>query len=232
MPASGPDTLQALTSFTVTAGDRADEASFEVWQPGGRQPVARLRQADPSPVSPDSERAGPIATQPSFDVLAGTQLNQFAGRVTLGGAWAPDGTPVGTVKRRSGRLEDLVPSTGLPALLYMGDSQWRVRQDGLPVITGQRSGLGARVRFNGLTNLVSSSDVLADRGAIAGLPFTFRFKARGTEGFEIARPAGQPRLAVTVHDPRINRLLVLSCVLSINVIHRSRVRHSPRARRA
>ena len=68
-----------LRAPSVTAGDRADEASFEVWQPGGQRPVAMLRPAGPPPVSPDSERSGPMATQPSFDVLAGTQLNQLTG---------------------------------------------------------------------------------------------------------------------------------------------------------
>jgi hypothetical protein len=219
MLASDASSLQTLASFTVTGDYRGSETAFEVWQPGKPEPVARMHQAG----SLESEWLQ-SAANPTFDVLTGPH-NQLAGRVTLGGAWAADGTPVGTVQRRSGLVENVVPSTGLPALLFMGDSQWRVRQDGLPVMTGQRTGLGARVRFNGLTKLVRNSDVLAGRGLLAAVPFTFRFRGRGVRGFEITRPAGQSRLVVTVQDPRIDRRLVLSCVLSINVIDRSHVAH-------
>lgn len=220
MPASDASILQALASFTVTGDYRGSETTFEIWQPGEPEPVARMHQAG----SPQSESLE-SAVNPSFDLLTGPKQDRLAGRVTLGGAWAADGTPVGTVQRRSGLVENVVPGTGLPALLFMGDSQWRVRQDGLPVMTGQRTGLGARVRFNGLTKLVSNSDVLAGRGVLAVVPFTFRFRGRGVRGFEISRPAGQSRLVVTVQDPRIDRRLVLSCVLSINVIDHSHVTH-------
>lgn len=210
MTASQPDGLQALTSFTVTADYGRHETTFDIRAPGQREPAARLH------------KNGPVLNLDRFEVLTGPGLAEPAGQVARNGAWAADGTQVGTVAYQVSKTDkklnkswlNPVPAPGLRA------KRWQIEQAGLPPITGGPAGLTGRLRFNAVTDAVLNSDVMVGQNPIDYVvPFKFRFDVAGAPGFEISRHAGRSTLHVSVHDSRIDRRLVFACVVYINSLH-------------
>jgi len=206
--------LQALTSFTVTADYHQYETAFDVWAPGRSEPAARVY------------KPAPLMNRDPYQVLTGPGLDEPAGHVTRHGAWAADGTPVGTVEYLASRLEKRIKRN----LLFTPERttwRFRVEQPGLPALTGHPAGLATRLRFNAVTGDLLDQNALQALGlAEYVVPFTFRFDAAGATGFEIGRPAGRSRVEVSVSDPRIDRRLVLACVVCVNTLYNTTVRQT------
>lgn len=210
MTDSQPGGLQALTSFTVSADYRRQETTFDIRAPGQREPAARLH------------KNGPVLNLDRFQVLTGPGLGELAGQVARNGAWAADGTRVGTVAYQTGKMDKAMDSRWLTPVptSRLRARRWRVEQPGLPPITGAPAGLTTRLRFNPVTDGLLESDVLNGQNPIDYVvPFRFRFDIEGAAAFEISRRAGQSRLRVSVSDPRIDRRLVFACVVFINSLH-------------
>jgi hypothetical protein len=217
MTANQGDGLQALRSFTVTADYHRDQTTFDVWSQGRGDPTARLY------------KRGPVLSLDRFDVLTGPSLDEHVGQVARNGAWAADGTQVGTITYKSSQLDKklnrpwLFPSShsGIRARL------WLVEQPGLPPVSGPPSGAASRLRFNAITDALLVSDVLHGQNPVDYVaPFRFVFDMAGVPGFEIGRRAGRSRLRVSVREPRIDRRLVLACVVCINSLHNPTVRQT------
>ncbi|MFF4576425.1 hypothetical protein [Streptomyces sp. NPDC001410] len=88
------------------------------------------------------------------------------------------------------------------------DGEWTVIQDGLGELTGESVGVGTKLRPDSrLGNLI----------AVPASEFAFitrlDFRSPESAGFELTRLRGvRARCAATIHDDRVNRLLVLDCV--------------------
>lgn len=208
-----PEALQSLGSFTVTASFERHKTIFEVWPPRQPEPTARLY------------KDGPLLSRQPFQLLTGLANGEPSGIVTRRGAWTADGTAVGAVLDGAvvlDRLQGLTPGPKLPRW------RWRMEQDGLPVLTGRPAGLAARARFNRVTDFLLQPPLDTSFLSFGDyvLPFRFRFRAGSLAGFDISRRTGQARLHVTVHDPRIDRRLVLACVVSISSTHESTIRQT------
>jgi hypothetical protein len=202
--AVGADVLQSLTSFTVTASYHRHETTFDVRQAGQRDPVARLH------------KPGPYLKREPYQLLTGPQLAEPAGKVSGTGAVTADGSSIGTVGRSVSRVDRI--AQGSTASLRA--RRWQVEQAGMPPMTGRPAGLLTRLRFNTVTDLLLNSDALVGHNPIDYvLPFTFRFSSLQSMAFEVRRKAGRGSYAVSVRDPRVDRRLVLACVLSINALH-------------
>lgn len=196
--------LQSLTSFTVTVSYHRNETTFDVHQRGQRAPVARLH------------KAGPYLKREPYQLLTGPDLAEAAGKVSGMGAVAADGSPIGTVSRSVSRVDRI--AQGSTASLRA--RRWQVDQEGMPPMTGRPVGALTRMRFNTVSDLLLNSDALVGHNPIDYvLPFTFRFSLPGSTAFEVRRKAGRGSYAVSVRDPRVDRRLVLACVLSINALH-------------
>jgi hypothetical protein len=141
-------------------------------------------------------KAGPYDSLRAFHVLTGPDLTDLAGYVTGLAAYAPDRTQVGSVASRSRVLR--------PA-------RWSVEQPGLGTLAAQHAGISA-VRF-----VFPFSIVLSGTVADTVLPFRFCFRSSDSRGFVVSRHTGlRARFTVTVHDPRLDRRLILAAVVSLN----------------
>ncbi|TQF03706.1 hypothetical protein E6W39_17555 [Kitasatospora acidiphila] len=180
--------IHALNEFSVNFTYRHRETTWLIHRNGSDAPVARLRK----PEAPDSLKP--------YQVYGGPQLDELLGHVANSIALAPDGRRLGRVRLRSKQwgLRD-----GLST-----DEEWTFAQDGLGELHGQPMGLGSRARHAFVVgNLMDN--VLTD----VVLAHSLRYRSIISEGFELTRrPGVNSRYDVRVHDPRINRLLVLSAV--------------------
>ncbi|MER5642267.1 hypothetical protein ABT095_35660 [Kitasatospora sp. NPDC002227] len=129
-----------------------------------------------------------------FEVRTGPGLDQLAGYVTQSYALAPDRSRIGNVnhKNRSWK-HDL----------------FTFEQTGLAPLEGEPVGVANKARriLPGL-----------DWGVVdAALKFEMRFRSAESAGFEFAREAGvRASYTVKVHDPRIDRVLLLACLVHFN----------------
>jgi hypothetical protein len=212
---SGPGELQALTSFMVSAEYRRRETTFDIRRQGKREPVARLHK-----------NSAILSLEP-FQLVTGPQLTEPAGRVTRAGAWAPDGTRIGGVEHVETEMTKKLDPVLAGSAGRVSAWNWRVNQDGLPTLTGRPAGISTRLRFNALTDQLLGSSVLSGHNPVDYvLPFKFQFDAPGVAGFLVSRRAGRPRIDVVVRDARIDRRLVLACVVSIHSFHTPTLRQS------
>jgi hypothetical protein len=241
-PAAG---LLSLTSFTVTVHYRRDETTFEVRQPRQRDPVALLRK--PGPYSrrvPYQVLTGPGLAEQAGQVsgtgaaaadgsLLGT-VTRWGGSRWAGQAYQPvDDVPVGQASTAgsaaaSGQGAPAgtgAPAGGDPATGTVRGRQVRVTQPGLPILTGRPSGMLTRLAANPVTDFVLKSDIVPGLDFLDHrAPLAFGFSGRGSAGFTITRRAGRAPYHVHVRDPRIERRLVLACVVSLNSVHAPNLR--------
>ncbi|RXS85658.1 hypothetical protein EST92_07610 [Streptomyces sp. TM32] len=132
-----------------------------------------------------------------YTVTAGPGLTECVGHLNEWKAWLPDRTLVGTVEhsRRTNSAD-----------------RWTFAQHDLGELTGAPVGAGSRLRHASPLRMafdaVQVNNVLSHR---------LRFRSHESEGFELSRPAGvRSGYEVTVHDPRVSRLLVLACLVQFN----------------
>jgi hypothetical protein len=139
-----------------------------------------------------------------FQVLTGPQLSEVGGYVTPFAAFAANRAQLGKVKSRYRPLRA---------------KSWEVEQPGLPVLSARPIGASSlRYRF-------PFSLLLADTLADSFLPFNFLFQGNESRGFVVSRATGiRARFTVTVHDPRVDRRLVLAAVVGLNRYASSDVR--------
>lgn len=120
-------------------------------------------------------------------------LDRLARCVTNFGVRSADRLPLGRVGTHGWALRD---------------GEWTVIQDGLGELTGESVGVGTKLRRD--SRLGNHFAVLASEFA-----FTTRLHIWLPEsaGFELARLRGvRARCTATIHDDRVNRLLILACV--------------------
>ncbi|WP_158702115.1 hypothetical protein [Kitasatospora sp. MMS16-BH015] len=129
-----------------------------------------------------------------YEVRTGPGLDRLAGYVSTFFALAPDRSRIGEVNHES--------------------RSWRhdlftFAQAGLAPLTGEPVGLANKAR--------RTLPVL-DWGVVdAALRFEMRYRSAESAGFEFAREAGvRASYTVTVHDPRIDRVLLLACLVHFN----------------
>ncbi|WP_055588266.1 hypothetical protein [Peterkaempfera griseoplana] len=139
-------------------------------------------------------KEGAYSSRHPFQVYGGPGLDRLLGQVTPHSARSADGTPIGRVDHRERLLRH---------------PEWTFVQDGLGRLTGEPAGVGSTLRRG------TPLHVLLDRPALDTVLATrLRFRAGQSAGFDLTRRAGAAaRYALRIHDPRIDRLLVLACVL-------------------
>lgn len=125
----------------------------------------------------------------------GPQLDQFVGYTGTYGARTPDMTLIGTVERKEREILD---------------ARWTVHQEGLATLIGGPAGIGSKIRHTMPLKMFIQEEL----SFLDVLSYRIRFAGPGTSGFEITRTAGyHAQFQAKIHDPRINRLLVLACVI-------------------
>jgi hypothetical protein len=131
-----------------------------------------------------------------YHVLAGPNLTEPAGYINSTAAWAADRSKLGTIGSEGGALRR---------------RRWRVDQYGLPALIAHPAGVSA-VRYRFPLSLVLTRTI-ADNV----LPFKLAFRAPESHGFVVARATGiRASFTVTVHDTRVDRRLILACVVALN----------------
>ncbi len=188
----------------MTSPELHSLTSFQVTVSYGRQQTTfDIWGADRATPVARLYRAGAYDSLRALQLLVGPQLANIAGYVTERAAYAPDRTELGTVNSRFGAPRR---------------KRWSVAQPGLPVLTGHPTGASAtRYRFPFSLVLTGVANNV--------LPFNFLFDARDSTGFVISRSGGvRARFAVTVHDSRVDRRLVLAAVVALNRFESSDVR--------
>jgi hypothetical protein len=131
-----------------------------------------------------------------FHVLTGPGLDQLAGYVTPFAAYSPDRARIGTVTSRHRVLRP---------------DRWQIDQHNLGALPAHPAGT-SRIRYTFPLSLLLAGNITN-----AILPFTFRFHSPQSPGFTITRKAGlRARFTTTVHDPQIDRRLILAAVVGLN----------------
>jgi len=140
---------------------------------------------------------GAYDTAHPYRVSTGPQFADFAGYVTPFSAMSADGAEIGSVRLRERTLRT---------------DEWTVTQHGLAALTGLPKGLNSRLRHGSPLRLIPRQD-LAD----VLLSVRLGFRAPESPGFELTRRVGvRAHYGVRIHDPRVDRLLVLACVAHFN----------------
>lgn len=129
-----------------------------------------------------------------YEVHAGPELDQLIGYVASFDAWSVGRSQLGEVRHR---------------FRILHHTQWIFAQKGLGELVGEPVGVSSRLRRG------SSLSTILDNPA-TDVVFSSRFHFRSPEsaGFELTRLRGlRARYAVKVCDDRVDRLLVLACVV-------------------
>ncbi|MCC9312410.1 hypothetical protein LN042_36075 [Kitasatospora sp. RB6PN24] len=132
-----------------------------------------------------------------FEVYTGPRLDELVGYVQPTGAWSAARVQLGELEYRE-------------AFFIRNDKRF-LTQPGLGTLRGRPVGL-SRLTEQPMVRSLSGS------AGLAGLLFGthIRFQSRQSAGFELkysARP--KERFSVRIHDQRVNRLLVFSCVADL-----------------
>ncbi len=136
------------------------------------------------------------AAGPSYRVLAGPALDIPVGVVNESAAGDMNRRRIGTVSAAQIRRG----SVGLT---------WEVFQDGLGKLFGEQAG----GKFGGVYGLDTVTFGLTDLAELR-----IRFSGEESPGFDLVKPTGiTKRCTFTVHDPRIDRLLLFSCFLCLEM---------------
>jgi hypothetical protein len=200
--------LQALTTFAVTVGYRNDETALDVHAPQARQAVARL------------VKTGPVRARAAYQLLTGPDLNTPAGQVSPSGVLAADGTPVGIVNLSGGRVDDrdIHPMSGARhGYVVRNPARWHIVHNGLRPLVGRAVGRATRLCFNRVTDLSEKTGIGLPVPDFL-FPMTFRYSGADSTGFTVTRPARRARFNVTVHDPGLDRRMILACLTAITAL--------------
>lgn len=197
--------LQALTSFSARVGLHRNETTVHIHPSGGLPPVARMT------------KAGPLRKRAAYELSVGPGLKTPAGTLSASGALDAADVPVGIVNLTGGRVadRDIHPLTGgMRGPVSDNPTRWRVLQPGLPPLAGLATNTATRLRYNAVT------DAAERIGAGLWMPDyvlhpTFRFSGPGCDGFTVTLLSRKSRLDVTVHDPHVDRRLVLACLAAL-----------------
>lgn len=152
-----------------------------------------VRQPGGSAVVARLHKASQHDSRYPLTALTGPRLDEPAGYVNAFGAYGLDKSRTASVtsERRA-----------------FGVRRWRIDR---PQLTGKSAGLSAlRYRF-------PLSLVLTGGPANYVLPFTLRFSGPNSTGFTVVRRAGlRAGFTVTIHDPGLDRLVVLATVVALS----------------
>lgn len=205
---SGAGELQALSSFRVKVRMSRKQTILEVTTAGKEEPVARMA------------KVGPLRKRAAYELFTGPGLKTPAGTLSASGALDADGAPVGIVNLSGTAVpdSDIHPlSGGHVAYAGANPTKWRFIQPDLPPLKGQAVDVATRLLNNPATDAAGSvgfSTWMPDYV----VPQTFRYSAPGCDGFTVALTSRKARLDVTVHDPRVDRRLILACVAALTLL--------------
>ncbi|MEV6430169.1 hypothetical protein [Nocardia sp. NPDC051463] len=184
--------LENISEFTVVARLGFRETTFDVMVPGSSRPVARIHRRD---------KLSSLVWGDDLDcdlgVYTGPNLDYRVGSINSRSAYDADGRSVGYVNSRKTRLGSL----------------GRIRelcQDGFGTLVGKE--VGASAKFMSRRGL--------DFVPLAGLATTIakvdvHFRGDSSPGFDMVKPFGRAGTNYfSVHDARINRLLMLCCIFA------------------
>ncbi|MBM9503952.1 hypothetical protein [Actinacidiphila acididurans] len=206
--------LQALGSFSALIGLHRDRTTLDIHPADGVPAVARLT------------KVGPLRKRAAYELFTGPGLKTPAGQLSASGILDSAGTPVGIVNLSNGKVPDadIHPlSGGLRDYVVDNPSHWRVVQPGLPALTGRAMDGPTKLFHNAVTDATDKIgiDIWAPDYFVT---LTFKFSAPGCEGFTVVLTSRKSRLDVTVHDPRVDRRLILACLAALTL----RVMRHPR----
>ncbi|MFI6045621.1 hypothetical protein ACIA8C_28610 [Nocardia sp. NPDC051321] len=191
--------LAELSEFSVVPTYRVRSTTFDVFPAESKDAVARMRR--------DESFFG--AELEPYDVYAGPGLEERVGTVNLRFAVDLDGKRVGEVTSERIRWGSL------------GHVR-EFRQDDLGVLTGEQVGLGAVFARRRGMRFIPLADMANDVARVH-----VRYRGPDSAGFDVVKPMGiSKRCHFSVHDPRINRLLLLSCFIRMEMEEGTDVRQS------
>lgn len=198
--------LAALTSFRATFRLHFSHTVADIYTTDGKQAVARMT------------KVGSLRKRSSYELFTGTALKTRDGTLTETGAVDADDVPIGVVNVTGGAKDDaeIHPLTGgMRAGVSDDITAWRVVQPGLPpLVPHPANSHTARVyRPNKV------ADILAKFvGTPLWLPIRhpdlrFQYKSPECDGFTVSMKG--EHMTVTVHDPRVDRRLILACLAAL-----------------
>lgn len=206
--ASGAIELQALTSFRVKVGMTRKQTTLEVTTASDEEPVARM------------SKVGPLRKRAAYELFTGPGLRTVAGTLSASGALDADGMPLGVVNLSGAAVPDadIHPlSGGHVGYALTNPTKWRFIQPGLPPLKGEAMDVATRLLYNPV------SDAAGNIGLSTWMPdyvvpLTFRYSAPECDGFTVTLTSRKAQLDVTVHDPAIDRRLILACVAALTLL--------------
>lgn len=181
----------------MTSADLQSLTAFSVTPRYGRNETTfDVRAAGQSAPVARLFKASQYDSRHPLQVLIGPQLTDPAGYVNAFGAYAADQTQLGTVRSRYRSLRA---------------TRWQLDQTNLSTLVARPTGISSlRYRFPFVI-------VLGRSVASNFLPFRFWFQAKDSQGFVVSRHAGiRARFTVAVHDPRLDRRLILAAVVALS----------------
>jgi|GEM_PF-4363355 len=197
--------LNDVTEFDVVPEYKIRGTTFWVSTPGVQGSIARIRKDVAQGAGAQIHR-----------VFVGPNLDDFAGIVNTVTALDAKGVKVGKVsylpRKKRGALDafvdDFVLNNGSLNSADGHTGPLCFQQEGREPMFGKLGGaLGGVVSGDRASNVDSAGGIL---------PFSFAFKSSQSAGFEMSRGSSVGnRFHFSVHDPGISRLLMFTCLLSI-----------------
>jgi hypothetical protein len=189
--------LEELTKFTVVERVKLVGGTLDILPSRFRTPVARIAwQEEVREAVWGLVGFSGMGLPKPWDVYVGPNLDVKIGSLTRFAAYDADGEPVGHITHKRGRFLSIADIT-------------EFHQPGLETLVGEHVGVGAKFRTRRGSDLMPFSGIVD-----AATPTKRRFRGDSSAGFDISSPPGViGTWHISVHDPRVNRLLVLSCLL-------------------
>lgn len=174
--------FQDLTDFEVVPTCKIREVTFDINSSGSSEPVARMVAGK------YDEFMNP------YTVFVGPGLETVAGVIVNNQAYDKGGVRIGGLDYKYVRHMN-------------SGADITFRQNDMMELVGKQVGMLGKIRELPLVGVLDNSDFV---GGIVLL--RYRFRGSGSPGFEMTKTAGvSNRYHFSVHDPKINRLMVLAC---------------------
>ncbi|WP_225846502.1 hypothetical protein [Streptomyces sp. HPF1205] len=200
--------LEALTSFSTAFTLHFNRTIADILWSDGQPPVARM------------VKVGPLRKRSSYQLLTGTGLQTLAGTLTETGAVDADDVPIGIVNTTAGARadSDIHPLTGgMRAGVSTAPTTWRVVQQGLPPLVGRAADEETERAFRPVNKAVELiGEFIPVWVPVRGRHLLLQYSAPDCEGFTVGVDGPKAEhMTVTVHDPRVDRRLVLACLAAL-----------------
>ncbi|MEU7137810.1 hypothetical protein ABZ942_00020 [Nocardia sp. NPDC046473] len=184
--------LENISEFKVVARLGVRDTTLDVSVPGSDRPVARIHRRD---------KLSSLVWDDDLDhdlgVYTGPNLDYRVGSINSRSAYDVDGNSVGYVNSRKTRLGSLGHIREL-------------HQNGVGSLVGKEVGASAKVMSRRGLDFLPFAGI-----AIAIAKVDVQFRGDSSPGFDMVKPFGRAGTHYfSVHDTRINRLLMLCCIFA------------------